>query len=86
MPKPTLESRIEKLEQQVAQLVANGNIRLQSLQPPTDTWKSANGALKGAGIKEVLDEALQIREQHRKEFYEKQSRRRTTTKRRKVAS
>ena len=86
MTKASLETRLSKLEQQVAQLLANDNARLQSQQPPSDGWKSAIGAFKGAGMKEVLDEALRIREQHRDEFRKQPSRRRTTVKRRKVAS
>ena len=86
MAKVSLETRIAKLEQQVAQLQADENARMQSLQPPADSWRSAIGALKGDGMKEVLDESLKIREQHRADYYKQQSRRRTSTKRRKVAS
>jgi hypothetical protein len=84
MVKASLESRLEKLERQVTQLLANSNSRLESLQPPTDAWRSAIGAFKGAGMKEVLDEALKIRERHRADFRKQQSRRRPSAKRRKV--
>lgn len=86
MAKASVESRIAKLEEQVAQLLASGDARQQTRQPPADSWRSAIGAFKGAGMKEVLDEALKIREQHRAEFRKQQSRRRTSTKRKKVAS
>lgn len=84
MAKASLESRLEKLERQVNQLLANSRSRLESLQPPADAWKSAIGIFKGPGMKEVLDEALKIRERHRAEFRKQQSRRRAATKRRKV--
>lgn len=84
MSKVSFESRIAKLEQQVAQLLASGDT--VSPSAPTDSWKSAIGAFKGAGMKEVLDEALKIREEHRAEYRKQQTRRRASAKRRKVAS
>ena len=86
MPKSSLETRIARLERQVTQLLANGNGHLESSRPKPDSWKSVIGIFKkGDGMKEVLDEALKIREQHREDFYKKQTRRRTAAKRRKVA-
>ena len=86
MPRNSLESRIEKLEQQVAHLIANGTSCPSTSAEPTQDWRSVIGSMNGPGMKEVLDEALKIREQHRKDFYEKQSQRRNAAKRRKVAS
>lgn len=86
MAKASFETRIAKLEQQVAQLLASGVAKSPSVSVPADSWKSAIGAFKGAGMKEVLDEALKIREEHRAEYRKQQTRRRTSAKRRKVAS
>ncbi len=84
MAKASFESRIAKLEQQVTQLLAKSDAVSPSV--PADSWKAAIGAFKGAGMKEVLDEALKIREEHRAEYRKQQTRRRTSSKRRKVAS
>ena len=78
MPKSSLESRIDRLEEQMSQLLADTRGRRASQQPDSEQWKAVIGVFKkGDGMKAVLDEALKIREQHREEFYKKQTRRRT---------
>jgi hypothetical protein len=61
MPNPTLEQRVAVLEQQVAELKAQG--RNGRDQKP---WLRVLGMFAGdEGMKEIFEEALKLREQDR---------------------
>ncbi len=63
MPKATLEERVETLER----LVQGLSTRVGSLPGPDD-WRSTIGMFAGDPVaKEVIDEALRLREEDRKQ-------------------
>ncbi|NLX55575.1 MAG: hypothetical protein GXY58_10710 [Planctomycetaceae bacterium] len=58
----TLEERVAKLEQTVAEMLANPR------EPRRDDWRKTIGMFTGdAVMREIDDEALKVREQDRRE-------------------
>ena len=63
MPQATLEERVERLERIVEEL--QGGTRAE---PGRDDWRATIGMFAGdLLVKEVIDEALRVREEERKQ-------------------
>ena len=70
MPQATLEERVARLEKRLDDLVQE---RSSADQLPRKDWRRTVGMFKGDPImKEILDEALQLREKERREFHEQE--------------